>query len=128
MKYTVFKLKIGDETYPLYSYAKNLLEVDGNQLVEPVHIQLTNLPIRSYNGAISNLCKDIAVCFLNKDDASVGPGGLVEYEAKYPVEISLNNQQTLTLDSIDVLITRDNNTIVKNLTGTTEIVLQLIYP
>jgi len=128
MKYQVFKLKIGDDSYSLYSYAKNLLEVDGNQLVEPVHIQLTNLPIRSYNGAISNLCKDIAVCFLNKDDASVGPGGLVEYEAKYPVEISLNNQQTLTLDSIDVLITRDNNTIVKNLTGTTEIVLQLIYP
>ena len=113
----------------MYSYLDKLKSISSTSIFSrPVHIQITNLPIRSWNGTISNLCKDIAVCFLNRDADAITGAGYVEYEAPYPVEIALNNKQTITLQSMDVLITYDNNKPVQNLTGVTEIVLQLVYP
>ena len=113
----------------MYSYLDKLKSISSTSIFSrPVHIQITNLPIRSWNGTISNLCKDIAVCFLNRESDAITTTGYVEYEAPYPVEIALNNKQTITLQSMDVLITYDNNKPVQNLTGVTEIVLQLVYP
>ena len=129
VKYDVFDSPISGVTYPMYSYLDKLKSIASTSIFSrPVHIQITNLPIRSWNGTISNLCKDIAVCFLNRDADAITGAGYVEYEAPYPVEIALNNKQTITLQSMDVLITYDNNKPVQNLTGVTEIVLQLVYP
>ena len=90
------------------------------------HLQLTNLPIISYNGTANKRVKDIAVLiaptYSNASDATTT---IVEYDMPTPIPIRLNNKDTLTLDTIDVLITYNNNHPARELVGEIDISLLL---
>ena len=90
------------------------------------HLQLTNLPIISYNGTANKRVKDIAVLIApvySQDSDALST--IVEYDMPTPIPIRLNNKETLTLDTIDVLITYNNNHPARELVGEIDISLLL---
>ena len=90
------------------------------------HMQLTNLPIISYNGTANKRVKDIAVLIAPTYSQDSGATStIVEYDMPTPIPIRLNNKETLTLDTIDVLITYNNNHPARELVGEIDISLLL---
>tara|TARA_R110002073_G_scaffold120712_2_gene262839 strand:+ start:2225 stop:3976 length:1752 start_codon:yes stop_codon:yes gene_type:complete len=82
------------------------------------HIQLTNLPIQSYNGVSSSVVRTIAVIPRQKYNGYTGT-----WNASQLVWININNAEELVMSEIDIRITDNSNKVVDNLTGDTEIVL-----
>lgn len=89
------------------------------------HIQISNLPIYSQNGVISGVNKTIyivnSLCIQNTMDTQ----NYRSYcdKTPFPLWIDLNNLETIQLNKVDVLISKDDNTEQKNLTGESEVVV-----
>ena len=64
----------------------------------------------------------ISPTYSNASDATTT---IVEYDMPTPIPIRLNNKDTLTLDTIDVLITYNNNHPARELVGEIDISLLL---
>ena len=103
------------------------LSVPENQLT--LHVQLPNLPIISQNGVVSSVNKTIYVvdtlCIdhVVPGDATSGTSLYCD-KAPYPIWIDINNLETIELNKIDVLITKDDNTPHIDLSGDFQLVVQ----
>ena len=113
---TEFSLRIGSTdlnivlendsaTYDIYSDVMEKLPTISNY-IPTMHIQLTNLGIKSKNGVVSNNVKDIAVIPLFD---AVQEDNTLHYIAPYENRINLNNLEYLNINELDILITDDEN-------------------
>ena len=75
--------------------------------IPTLHIQLTNLAVKSKNGIVSNNVKDIAVIPMFNE---VADDNTLRYVAPYENRVNLNNLEKLNLNELDILITTDENT------------------
>jgi hypothetical protein len=117
----IIELLNEDEDYDNYSViADNTLVI--SNYIPTMHIQLTNLGIKSKNGVVSNNVKDIAVIPLfdtTPDDNSY------HYIAPYENKINLNNLEKLTINELDILITSDENIPATFLTDHSSVVVKI---
>ena len=82
------------------------------------HIQITNLPIQSYNGVSSSVVRTIAVIPRQRYLGTQG-----SWTASQLVWVNLNNAEELTMTELDVRITDNSNKVIQNLEDDTEILL-----
>lgn len=125
-KALVFKTNTFSTATPSYTDGHTFEPFNDLTNYSAYHLQLTNLPIISYNGTANKRVKDIAVLIAptySKDSGATST--IVEYDMPTPIPIRLNNKETLTLDTIDVLITYNNNHPARELLGEIDISLLL---
>jgi len=117
----IIKLVNDGPSFQSYSLEATNTPVVGNY-IPTLHIQLTNLAVKSKNGIVSNNVKDIAVIPLfdaTPDD------DFLRFLAPYENRVNLNNLEKLNLNELDILITTDENTPATFLTHHTAVVLKI---
>lgn len=117
----IIELVNDDATYQSSSVVADNLPSTTN-IIPTLHIQLTNLAIKSKNGVVANNVKDIAIIPLfdeTPDDDNLS------YQAPYENRVNLNNLDKLTLNELDILITGDNNIPADFLTHHSLVVLKI---
>lgn len=95
-----------DATYQSSSMEADNLPIVANY-IPTIHIQLTNLAVKSKNGIVANNVKDIAVIPMFDE---VADDNTLRYIAPYENRININNLEKLNLNELDILITTDENT------------------
>ena len=83
-----------------------------------LHIQLSNLPIQSYNGITSSVIRTIAVIPRQRYQGNQG-----NWTAGNLNWININNAEELIMSELDVRITDNSNKVIKNLKKDTEVVI-----
>ena len=82
------------------------------------HIQIMNLPHKSYNSVIRSVDKTIAVISKRSLKSTQN-----FYQPAYPIEIALENDKELSMNNFTVRITDAFNVLAKNLTGMSEVIV-----
>tara|TARA_R110002124_G_scaffold36448_2_gene117329 strand:+ start:1179 stop:2951 length:1773 start_codon:yes stop_codon:yes gene_type:complete len=82
------------------------------------HIQITNLPIQSYNGVSSSVVRTIAVIPRQRYLGTQG-----SWTASQLVWVNINNAEELIMTELDVRITDNSNKVIENLEDDTEVLL-----
>ena len=82
------------------------------------HIQIMNLPHKSYNSIIKSIDKTIAVISKRSLKSTQN-----FYQPAYPIEIALENDTELSMNNFTVRITDAFNVLAKNLTGMSEVIV-----
>jgi hypothetical protein len=110
-----------DPTYREYQAVGNN-KPSVNNKIPTLHIQMTNLAIKSKNGVVSNNVKDVSIIPLFDDDDE---DDVLRYIAPYENRINLNNLEKLNLNELDILITGDGNQPADFLTHHTCLVVKV---
>jgi len=102
----IIELVNDNATYQDYSLVADNDPIIANY-IPTLHIQLTNLAVKSKNGIVSNNVKDIAVIPTFDEEPS---DNTLRFLAPYENRVNLNNLEKLNLNELDILITTDENT------------------
>ncbi len=108
----------GGAPYQLYGFnPSSAIRINGSGMT--LHFQLNNLPVKSQNGVVASTNKTIAVvntlCEGSVTDEK--NAGWYCYEPNERLFIDLNNYGPLDLNTLDILVTRDNNIEAKDSLG-----------
>ena len=87
------------------------------------HIQLDNLPVKSYMGASSNIAKDIAIIPRFKND-NLDASDTLYYEPNEKIWIDLNNAEQITSNELSASIKNSLNKELEGIHQPTSMTLQ----
>ena len=118
-------LIISDELVATGNYTYNNTNFKTGKIDKPyttaqpsLHIQLTNLPIQSYNGTTSSVIRTIAVIPRQRYNGFQG-----NWTATNINWIDINNAEELIMNELSIRITDNSNKVIENLSDDTEVVL-----
>lgn len=101
-----------------YSFSKTNLQIFRSLYSPSYHIQISNLPIKSFNSINHSITPTIAV--LSKENFTTGQATtLVPTETHY---IEINNKNAISLNELSVKITNNDNVLTSDLDGSVELI------
>ena len=108
----------GDYSYNNDNFKTGEIDKPYTTAQPSLHIQLSNLPIQSYNGITSSVIRTIAVIPRQRYTGNQG-----NWTASNLNWININNAEELIMSELDIRITDNANKVIKNLENDTEVVV-----
>ena len=108
----------GDYSYNNANFKTGTIDKPYTTAQPSLHIQLSNLPIQSYNGNTSSVIRTIAV--IPRERYSGYQGNWTASNINW---ININNSEELMMSELDIRITDNSNKVIRNLRDDTEVVL-----
>jgi hypothetical protein len=108
----------GDYSYNNTNFKTGIIDKPYTSAQPSLHIQVSNLPIQSYNGITSSVIRTIAVIPRQRYTGNQG-----NWTASNLNWININNAEELIMSELDIRITDNANKVIKNLENDTEVVV-----